>query len=152
MIDGSAFISGPSCASISSASATSRPSDLPFFFVPIGAIGSPARLTNKPQAVGSRSTQALVELKAVYLWSAVCIRGVDGREDNKSGAGVMSVPLDFQRKCEQRWRARIAQPAPSAASQSHQPEGQNQQLAAPAKANQKTDLVKRRARRSAPAA
>jgi hypothetical protein len=63
----------------------------------------------------------------------------------------MTVPLDVQRKCEQRWLARIAQPAPSAALQGHQPEGQNQQLAAPAKVNQKTDRVKRPARRSAPA-
>jgi hypothetical protein len=33
---------------------------------------------------------------------------------------VMSMPLDLQRKCEQRWLARFARPAPSAAPHRHQ--------------------------------
>jgi hypothetical protein len=37
----------------------------------------------------------------------------------------MGVPLDLQRKCEQRWAARFARPAPSAAPKGHQPESQN---------------------------
>ena len=53
----------------------------------------------------------------------------------------MGVPLDLQRKCEQRWAARFARPAPSAAPKGHQPESQNQQLAAPAEAKEKTGRV-----------
>jgi hypothetical protein len=53
----------------------------------------------------------------------------------------MSVPLDLQKKCEERWLARFARPAPSEAPQRHQPESQNQQLAASAKAKQITDGV-----------
>jgi hypothetical protein len=53
----------------------------------------------------------------------------------------MGVPLDLQRKCEQRWAARFARPAPSAAPKGHQPESQNQQLAAPAEAKEGTDRV-----------
>jgi hypothetical protein len=55
-----------------------------------------------------------------------------------------TVPLDLQRKCEQRWLARIARPASLAAA--HRPKGQDQQLAASAKAKQITDQLKRRAR------
>jgi hypothetical protein len=51
----------------------------------------------------------------------------------------MSVPLDLQRKCEQRWLARIARPAASVAPQKDRPKGQDQQLAASAKAKQMTD-------------
>jgi hypothetical protein len=50
----------------------------------------------------------------------------------------MGVPLDLQRKCEQRWAARFARPAPSAAPKGHQPESQNQQLATPAGAKKET--------------
>jgi hypothetical protein len=53
----------------------------------------------------------------------------------------MSVPLDVQRKCEQRWLARIARAAPSAPPREHRPKGQDQQLAASAKARQITDQV-----------
>jgi hypothetical protein len=55
--------------------------------------------------------------------------------------GVVSVPLDLQKKCEERWVARFARPALSAAPQRHQPESQNQQLAASANAKQITNGV-----------
>jgi hypothetical protein len=51
----------------------------------------------------------------------------------------MSVPLDLQRKCEQRWLA--SRPAPSAAPKEHRPKGHDQQLAASAKTEQITDLA-----------
>jgi hypothetical protein len=72
-------------------------------------------------------------------------------QDNKSGAGY-GVPMDLQRKCEERWLARFARPPPSAAPQRHELESQNQQLAAPAKAEQKTDRTEAAGSRSAPAA
>ena len=50
----------------------------------------------------------------------------------------MDIPLDLQRKCEQRWAARFARPTPSAAPQ---PESQNQQLAAPVEAKEKAGEV-----------
>jgi hypothetical protein len=53
----------------------------------------------------------------------------------------MGVPLDLQRKCEQRWAARFARPAPSVAPKGHQPQSQNQQLAAPAEAEEKAGRV-----------
>jgi hypothetical protein len=53
----------------------------------------------------------------------------------------MGVPVDLQRKCEQRWAARFARPAPLAAPKGHQPESQKQQLAAPAEAKEKTGQV-----------
>jgi hypothetical protein len=48
---------------------------------------------------------------------------------------MCDVPLDLQRKFEQRWAARFARPTPSsAAPQGHQPASQNQQLAVPPEA------------------
>jgi hypothetical protein len=43
---------------------------------------------------------------------------------------MASIPLDLQKRCEQRWAARFARPAPLAAPKGHQPESQKQQLAA----------------------
>jgi hypothetical protein len=53
---------------------------------------------------------------------------------------MASIPLDLQKRCEQRWAARFARPAPSAAPK-RQPESQKQQLAAPAEAKEKTGRV-----------
>jgi hypothetical protein len=64
----------------------------------------------------------------------------------------MTVPLDLQRKCEQRWLARFARSARSADPQGHEVDSQNQQLAAPAKAEKKTDRVEAAGLKSAPAA
>jgi hypothetical protein len=61
------------------------------------------------------------------------------------------IPLDLQRRCEQRWAARFGRPVPPAAPQRHRLEGESQQLAAPAKANRKTRRVKPTGLRSAPA-
>jgi hypothetical protein len=46
------------------------------------------------------------------------------------------IPLDVQRRCEQRWAARFARQAPEPSSQKG--EKQDQQLGAPAKAKRKT--------------
>ena len=43
------------------------------------------------------------------------------------------IPLDFQRRCEQRWAARFARQAPEPSSQKTEHEKQRQQLGAPAK-------------------
>jgi len=48
------------------------------------------------------------------------------------------VPLDLQRRCEQRWAARFSRPLASAAPQQHGHEKQGQQLAALGKAKKKT--------------
>jgi hypothetical protein len=64
---------------------------------------------------------------------------------------MCEVPLDLQRKFERRWAARFARPTPPAASQAHQPEGQNQQLAAP-EAKEKAGRVEAVGLRSATAA
>ena len=61
------------------------------------------------------------------------------------------IPLDLQRRCEQRWAARFSRPNPLAAFQQQQPERQDQQLAAPAKDKRKTRRIKPAALRSAPA-
>jgi hypothetical protein len=52
---------------------------------------------------------------------------------------MFDIPLDLQRKFEQRWAARFARPAPPAAPQSQL---QQQQLSEPAKAKRKTRRVK----------
>jgi hypothetical protein len=64
----------------------------------------------------------------------------------------MSAPLDFQRKCEQRWLARFARPTPSASSQSDGVGKAESQLAAPADAKKKTGRVEAAGLRSAPVA
>ena len=49
------------------------------------------------------------------------------------------IPLDLQRKFEQRWAARFLQPP--VPPQAHRPESQRQQLAVPAKSKGKTRRV-----------
>ena len=84
------------------------------------------------------------------LSGAVRVKAEAGGAQIRSG--VMSVPLDLQRKCEQRWLARFARSARSADPQWHEVDSQNQQLAAPAKAEKKTDRVEAAGLKSAPAA
>jgi hypothetical protein len=43
------------------------------------------------------------------------------------------IPLDFQRRYEQRWAARLTQPVLSTAPERHGPESQIEQLAVPVK-------------------
>jgi len=63
---------------------------------------------------------------------------------------MSNIPLDLERRCEQRWAARFCRPAPPAAPQS-QPQQQQQQLSEPAKAKGKARRVKSGGLRSAPA-
>ena len=59
--------------------------------------------------------------------------------------GIMSIiPLDVQRKFEQRWAARFLQPP--VPPQAHRPESQRQQLAVPAKSKEKPAGLRRRVR------
>jgi hypothetical protein len=60
---------------------------------------------------------------------------------------MSNIPLDLQRKCDQRWATRFVRLAPSANPQRDRPEGQDQQLA---KANGKNRRVETAGLRSAP--
>lgn len=46
------------------------------------------------------------------------------------------VPLDIERKCEQRWAARRVQPVLRAAPERHGPESQGEQPSVPVKAEE----------------
>jgi hypothetical protein len=82
------------------------------------------------------------------LSDAVSVEVVTLGRTAKPGVPVMSnIPLDLERRCEQRWAARFCRPAPPAAPQS-QP--QQQQLSEPAKARRKTRRIKAAGLRSAP--
>jgi hypothetical protein len=59
------------------------------------------------------------------------------------------IPLDFQRRCEQRWTARFLRPMLT--KPQRQFERQDQKLAAPGKAKRKTRRVKATGLRPAPA-
>jgi hypothetical protein len=50
------------------------------------------------------------------------------------------IPLDLQRRYEQRWAARFARPVPPVASK-QELEGQDQQLAAPTEGKKKTRRI-----------
>jgi hypothetical protein len=95
-----------------------------------------------PQPAHGRRLQCLICLTdSVSQLNRETARSVTvSARAQRSRSGVMSVPLDLQKKkCEQRWAAKFARPAPMAAPQRHRPESQNQQLAASAKAKQMTD-------------
>ena len=51
---------------------------------------------------------------------------------------MCTVPLDLQRRSEQRWAARFQRPVESAVTPKHQPREQDRQLAAPRKGKRKT--------------
>jgi hypothetical protein len=50
---------------------------------------------------------------------------------------MASIPLDLQKRCEQRWAARFSRPV----AQKHRMERQDQQLAAPGKADAEAALA-----------
>ena len=62
---------------------------------------------------------------------------------------MCTIPLDLQRKLEQRWAARFARQAPEPSSQKREHEKQDQQLGAPAKAKRKTHRTEPAGSRSA---
>ena len=85
------------------------------------------------------------------LSDAVSVEVFTQGQDREPGVPVMSIiPMDVQRRFEQRWAARFCRPASPAAPQS-QPQQQQQQLSEPAKAKGKTRRVKAAGLRSAPA-
>lgn len=49
---------------------------------------------------------------------------------------MCDIPLDLQRKLEQRWAARFARPVPPVAPNKQELEGQDQKFAAPAKSKE----------------
>ena len=60
----------------------------------------------------------------------------------KPGA-VMNIPLDLQRRCEQRWASRFSRPIPSAAPRNQRLVKESLQIAAPAKSKEKPAGSKR---------
>ena len=62
------------------------------------------------------------------------------------------IPLDLQRRFEQRWAARFARRASPVVPQGHQPESQKQQPAAPAEFKRKSPRVGPTGLKTAPAA
>jgi hypothetical protein len=65
----------------------------------------------------------------------------------KPGVVMSIIPLEFQRRCEQRWAARFLRPMPTPQRQFERQD----QLAAPGKAKRKTRRVKATGLRPAPA-
>ena len=65
---------------------------------------------------------------------------------------MTSIPLDLQRRFEQRWAARFSRPNLPTAPQKHQLERPDQQPAAPGKGKRKIRRVKAARLISAPAA
>ena len=51
---------------------------------------------------------------------------------------MCDIPLDLQRKFEQRWASRFARPVPPVAPERHSSENQPEHLAAPVEAERKT--------------
>jgi hypothetical protein len=64
---------------------------------------------------------------------------------------MCDIPLDLQRRLEQRWAARFARPAPSVAPKKQGLEGQEQQPAASAKSKRRTRRVEAAGLRPSPA-
>jgi hypothetical protein len=62
------------------------------------------------------------------------------------------IPLDFQRRCEQRWAARFSRSVEPVASRKQGPERESQQIVASGEGKRKTRQVKPAGYRSAPAA
>jgi hypothetical protein len=62
---------------------------------------------------------------------------------------MADIPLDLQRRCEQRWAARLVRPS---APKKHEPERQDQQPTEPGKGKRKTHRIRSVGTRSAPAA
>jgi hypothetical protein len=57
---------------------------------------------------------------------------------------MSTIPLDLQRRYEQRWAARFSRSAAPVASQRQRPERKSQQIAAPARAKEKPTGLGRR--------
>jgi hypothetical protein len=55
----------------------------------------------------------------------------------KPGVVMSIIPLDLQRRCEQRWAARFSRPIPSAAPRNQRLVKESLQIAAPAKSKEK---------------
>ena len=62
------------------------------------------------------------------------------------------IPLDLQRRCEQRWAARFARPIPSVAPRNQRPARESLQIAEPAKSKEKPDQVEAAGLRPSPTA
>ncbi len=69
-------------------------------------------------------------------WTPITLNGKTRRR------AMNKIPLDLQRKCEQRWAAGLMRLAPSGPSQKHRPENETQPPARPAKAGRETGKLK----------
>jgi hypothetical protein len=82
----------------------------------------------------------------------VSVEAVAQGQDSEPGVRVMSnIPLDIQRRCEQRWAARFARRVPPSAPHEHIDEKPDQQLALAGKTKKKTRRAKAAGLKSAPA-
>jgi hypothetical protein len=63
---------------------------------------------------------------------------------------MSNIPLDLQRKFEQRWAARFARPVPPSVPREHMDEKLDQQLVPPGKTKKKTRRAKAAGLKSAP--
>jgi hypothetical protein len=70
---------------------------------------------------------------------------IEGRQSPKTGAVMIIIPLDLQRRCERRWAARFSRPIPSAAPRNQRPVRESLQIAAPATSKEKPAGLKRQA-------
>jgi hypothetical protein len=61
------------------------------------------------------------------------------------GAVMSIIPLDLQRRCEQRWATRFSRPVPSAAPRYQRPVRESLQIAAPTKSEEQPATPTRRA-------
>jgi hypothetical protein len=64
---------------------------------------------------------------------------------------MSNIPLDLQRRCEQRWAARFSRLVEPVASRKQGPERESQQIAAPGEGKRKTRRAKPASFRFAPA-
>jgi hypothetical protein len=95
----------------------------------------------------------LVPLRRCWdLSDMVSVEAVAPGQDREPGVRVMSnIPLDIQRRCEQRWAARFARRVPPSAPHEHIDEKPDQQLALAGKTKKKTRRAKAAGLKSAPA-
>jgi hypothetical protein len=73
---------------------------------------------------------------------------IEGRQSPKTGAVMIIIPLDLQRRCERRWAARFSRPIPSAAPRNQRQVRESLQIATPAKPKEQPAGLKRQARPS----
>jgi hypothetical protein len=65
----------------------------------------------------------------------------EGVKSEKPGVVMSKIPMDVQRRCEQRWAARFSRPTESAAPRNQRPEKERPRIGTPDKSKRKTHQV-----------